>query len=320
MNINELPLEIRFRFVRDFNLPFPIVENPYFSYYVTTLSTNAKLNINQKLQWLDDDLILSNMNYGEYLLSYHNAKNSIWDYITGHKDYQFFNSDAFDLAKYDVPVITSSKKGNIYNDEYINQTFISIDLIEANYQALSMISKDLVFGNKQHTPDFEEFVSYFTNLNTIKHSKQIRQQILGKLNQKRMIKLEKFAIYRIYKYLTDELCVDTNNLCVSNKDELVFSAKDESLLSNIDNLSDIIFKKLGYRVRVEAYTLKKILDKKMYMKVYGDGSYDLKNVPVTYYMQVAAYLESRPISNMDLAFTYDGQIAQFQENMFHVSK
>ena len=77
--------------------------------------------------------------------------------------------------------------------------FLSFDMIKANFQALRYVDPSIV----RDCETWEEFVACFTDVKYLASAKQVRQEVLGKLNGKRLAAIEKYhsnEFGKEYKY------------------------------------------------------------------------------------------------------------------------
>ena len=138
----------------------------------------------------------------------------------------------------------------IYNQENIGKHFISIDLRNANFQALKYIN---VISGDTYRDFLSQFCSGFM-LDYISESQYSRQVIFGKLNTKRTIAIEKLLVKKIYYIVKDEYNY-MGTLLYFGSDELIFSY-DESIDMNafLSSLRERMEKE-GLDVRIEDYVL-----------------------------------------------------------------
>ena len=217
--------ELAKRFISDYKLQIPLINEKYFFYHLGLYQEDYN-----SLEYYFELLDMIGKKYGgdcnKFLEDYYNVRDKIITTIVESEAFQKFNTmDMNVFTIKDRPNITSD---NIYNNDNIGKFFISIDLKKANFQTLRNIDKDIVFG----ADTYEEFIGKFTDLDYIKESKHARQVIFGKCNPKRHITAEKYFIMQIYKkvieqfpYLSDKCVSLSNDGMIFNVDFLRYNDK-----------------------------------------------------------------------------------------------
>lgn len=314
--------ELAKRFISDYKLPIPLINEEYFFYYIWLYQEDYN-----SLKYYCELLDMINKRYGgdynKFLEDYYNVRDKIITTVVESEAFQKFNTmDMNDFTIKDRPNITSN---NIYNNDNIGKFFISIDLKKANFQTLRNVDKDIVFG----ADTYEDFIGKFTDLDYVKASKYTRQVVFGMMNPKRHITAEKYFITQIYKkvienfpYLADK-CVSLSN------DEMVF--KVEFLLYN-DKLTCFalrkgiqdIAKEFGFEVHVEFFHLRgynlvfkesRSVRKTFFMKDYfcTAGKFKLIGIPLQYHSIAYKLYKGKELSEIDYHFDYEGMNARFCE-------
>ena len=289
------------RFVSDFNLPINILEEPYFSNTIEMLDKD--FNSKQKLLDLKEAInILGSENL--FLSKGNEIIREAQDIFLNHPLYNKFKNNPLEgefLVKKEVQARFDFKK-NLYVENFVDKEFISIDLKEANFNALKI-------ETRINFKDYNELISSITDLEYFRKSKHIRQVIFGSLMPKKQVILEEAAIFRILNSLDFEL----PEIIIINKDEVIFEV-------NMVNMLDFLKKeaKSIYPLRIEQFILKAVKDKndKIYFyKDYGDKK-EVKGVPKTYYNQAFKKINGLKITSDDLVFSFEGHLAEFKESLF----
>ena len=204
-----------------------------------------------------------------------------------------------------------------------------------------MYHDSLILGEETIIP-YENWVKKFTDLEYIIESKYTRQVVFGKLNPSRQIKVENYMIYQaLQKYLTLFECLNINvevaSFCT---DEVVFDVTDsfkyildnmyaikhlQKCLKDDDKINvDVEF----YRLSLQKFKTYKDAEIPVYMKTYLDNKergkfsavvYDLSSVPSFYYAQVYKLIHGMKVTETDMKFYMEGQIAKFYHPLIYVN-
>lgn len=327
-----VPMEVRKRFVRDFSLPFPVYTNYYFYYYLELY--NNLLNTNEKFKMLYEDYCNSNKNWDLYLKEYHKMKDTALDVLASDGNYLKFNE--CDMNKFkSVMEGKTTKKGDVYNQSNEGKQFVSFDLVQANYTTLKCLNLSVC----KEYDNFKSFMSQFGNLKTVMNSKYLRQQVLGKLNGKRLTTVEKYLVSCFMKVLKDNNVFDNDSVELVNKDEVVFNTTLNLDLSKFNEKSKCLFEltcfnnvltlknefldystvleesPMNFNVcfKMDMYTLEKVENAKGFVRKFNDNSFDFKGVPVTEYANTYKNYLHLPLNIEDKLFVYEGKLACYLE-------
>lgn len=296
------------RWVKDYNLPIKIFEEPYFSYLVDLyddyLNTKSKLNLLKETvaKFTDEDA---------FLASYYDIRDDIIKTMKSKKEFQEFNTG--DMSKFNI--ISSYPKNDIYKQTHANNYFVSIDLVKANYQALKYINPKIVCN----TQSYEEFIGLFTNLEYMTKSKYLRQVIFGNLNPKRQVKVERFLIEQIIALLLDNQYFKQKDIQMAASDEVIFetSKKDVAKFSSATTeLTQFIKECLNIDVDIEVFKLVSIGDKFYSKEFLNKTGYELKSVPQIYFPQAYKKYNNIELNDNDLVFEHEYQLAKFLTPLF----
>lgn len=315
---NEKILSFRRRFVKDFNLPINIIDSPYFEYYMDRYDFFPSDDYFACCDIINKEF---NGSINEWLEHYAQVRDNIITTIENSEAYKQFNN--VDMKKWEHPVFSVGDY-NIYNCTNVGKFFISIDLKKANFQTLKWFNKDIVLG----ADTYEELMEKFGGDDYFKKSKYTRQVIFGKLNPKRTIYFEKYLIGTIFSHPENHLfryLYDNTNLITVKSDEIVFEIDTLTMIPKLDKnflnlIKDEIKKNNGLDVSVEAFKLSRIVCenhngnvidgyiRKFYL---DDNRYDLKNVSSIFFPQIYALVNGHEITENDLVFRAEDQIAKF---------
>lgn len=155
MLVNET---IRKAFVKDFSLPISIFEEEHFFYALQQL--NKYYNSIQYFKYLTDYLttLQSASNTPDESFIGFNKKiiDSSINIIKTNEAYNDFINMDMTQYNHNLNITKSNQLYKSYND---GKTFISVDLVKANFQALKFVNPDIVLNlNSYH-----DFISKFSN-------------------------------------------------------------------------------------------------------------------------------------------------------------
>lgn len=310
--------ELAKRFVSDLKLPIQIINEELFNYSLITVGGIEA--------WEALKLLIKNEyeNTNEkFLEEYYNVRDKIITTVLDNKAFQEFNTMPMDRYSFSKRDSITSK--NIYNQDNIGKTFVSIDLKKANFQVLHKVNKDIVLG----ADSYEEFIAKFTDLDYIINSKYTRQVIFGKLNPSRHITVEKYYTYCIYELLQESGLTDGWKVVSINNDEIVYEVSfgiydTKFNIETEKNIKKLIKDELDLIVHLDVFILKgyelcyedsgspKFT---FYSKVYNETNtlYKLVSVPLPYYLIIAKLYENLPLNEKDYHFSYEGCDCIFNE-------
>ena len=299
MELNNLTKK---RFVSDFGLPIDVFQEPYFSYKIDAL--DDAFDTKRKLALLEKTINV----YGsseEFFKEGNRVIKALQDQITSTDEYkELQGNDLKELSDFNLSVKQKFNfTKNLYVEPNVEKTFVSIDLIKANFNAFKN------FGIIKYN-NYSEFVESVTPCFYFVESKQIRQVVFGQLMPKKQVIIEENAILKI---------LDT--LSISNEDHIIIVNKDELIIEvgedfNLESFKETIDSE--FPLRIEKFKLLGLRDKKeklYFIKDYGDDK-ELKAVPKVYYVQAYKKMMGIDIVDKDLTFFYEGNASRFLESTF----
>lgn len=302
---------IKKRFVNDYNLPIQVFDDNYFFYYLNLYETKHQ-TLGKWTKLIDMINNKFNGNDDEWLTYYSEVRDNIITSILNNPSYIKFSQED-DMNKYHFKN-DLFKDVNIYTENFLNHTLLSIDLKKANFQALKFHNAEIVFNANT----YEELIEKFSDCEYIKESKYTRQVIFGKLNPRRQITIERYIMNLIYNSNCDLInYLKTNAKLVSFKnDEMIFDVSDCNIndISKYTNITVIN----SFNVSIELFDLKLMQFKthtgsiiNVWRKVFNDGDEKVKSAPITYYPQIFKHWMGIPIDEKDLVFFHENQLAKF---------
>lgn len=293
-------IALKKRFVRDYNVPIVVFDNPYFMERLHTI--DRVLECCRDFDVFCDCLGVFE-NEQDYFEYYNSVKDSAINYIKENPAYDKFNKESFGVN-------TRCAKRNLYSEENDGLLFFSIDMRKANFSALRYYD-EAIFGG---AATWEEFIGKFTSSASIINSKYIRQVILGACNPKRHITYEHYLMGKLLDHIVATIpSVDVYSL---GEDEILikvpecgcqYSKKElqEAVSTCPDNIGDL--------VRVELFELHKINGTSGWTKhIYDNCStVTFKCLDAEIFHQIIKHFYKKPITKNDLVFFHNGQLATF---------
>ena len=292
--------ELKKQFISNNNFPIDIfIERNFLAY------TKWKLFI-KELQMFNNEQ--------QYLEFYDNMEKRIKDYIRQHKVYQKYCNCNLDLR---FPTQEYHFNQNIYSKYNIGRKFLSIDLKDANFQAIKKFDSDIVFNKSC----YRDFVSEFTNIESFICSKAIRQRIFSIFNN--IEKIEEYIVNQYMPIITEYFLF--NDIKALNKDEVVIDITESNdfFIDDFCNSIESYSKSSDINIKIEKYILKEIIRKvkdkifqtSFYVKDFGFGEFALKKVNKVFYPLVIKGIYNYDICDSDLMFTKNSKLEKFDNNI-----
>lgn len=310
--MNELFLiKINERFVKDYNLSIQpeIAKTEYFmdrlkQYDKYKPGTLEKYNLFKK------EITSNFKNVEEYYEYRNNLANKIISSLeVSQEKIGFLNKDALKNFK---PLKIDISRKSYLKETSLGKTLISIDLKSAGFQALKFFDEALVNGAK----DYEEFISSFTNYETIINSKYFRQRCFGSAGISHQVELEKYLTGKILEYLLT--IIPFENFITYSHDEIVFEKP-----SNFEKIYPLIKEKineLNLVVHVEEFILKRIEGtREGYLKIGKDLIEDkhinkIYAVPsILFPFAISNILDEPIIDSYSYFYNNEGYLSKFVE-------
>jgi hypothetical protein len=292
------------RFIKDYDLPIPILNNlSFFKYYLRLFEGEYQSMTKwEGLETLIDTRFDSNADaFVDYYLS---TRDKIIETIKSNYKYRQFNLE--DMSRFKSDIVMNPVHRSINCAESNGKRFLSIDLQKANFQAVFLYSPTIFDGC--HT--YEGYINKFTDIDYIKYSKYFRQVVFGQLNPSRHITLEKKLISEIYDVVTKEY--GFKNLDCVSCDEIIFAVRTDFEIDT-EELRRFIFKKTHCRVNVSVFDLqeynffaeKSKRQMQFYTKVFKDHE-EIKNVPRYFFPLIYNLLRNGETSKIDYHVDFNG--------------
>lgn len=254
-------------------------------------------------------------NTQDYFAEYNAVKDRAIDYIKNSETFQTLNSD--DMNKYACH--HNFPQADVYKANSIGKSFISIDMIKANFS--SLVSYGRIIGTEFYKDfNYTEFMRQFTDIEHIIDSKYIRQVIFGNCNPKRQVTYEKYLMGLLVDRLLNDGVITPNIVKCLCSDEIILQADDMSA-TTIDKVAAIV-KEVSETIplKLEHFTVGRIDGSEAYIKKIYDGLHDYENY--TYKLKcvnpeeapfVYRLINRQEFKEDDSIFTYNGKLAKLLE-------
>ena len=317
--MNKIDLELRKRFVKDYNLPIQILTSPYFEYFLDLYQEDY----GSKSKW---DKLQKEIETrfegkpGKYIDHFYITRNKIIEDIEKSENYKHFCEDKEFFTRFSIP---GEIKCDLYTGEQMDKVFMSIDLKKANFQAIRFYNPKLI----QNAKTYKEFIGLYDESELLAESKYTRQVIFGKLNAKRQIAIEKYLMYKISEEIKT-LIPENFNLFSRQTDEIIYELPKNYVSEGVEEqIISVVKEKLDLEVKVEVFTLSMLQRftkegnsiigfSKTYLYPSNKKS-TLHYVPGVYFSQMYKMWKNREIdSTYDLALLHEGQLAHFDYPLF----
>ena len=318
--MNKIELDIRDRFVKDFNLPIQVLISPYFEYFIDLYQEDYE----SRTKWEQLQKEISERfsgNPGKYLDHFYNTRNKIITDIESSQEYKDFCEDKEFFQRFSIP---GEVKCDLYTGAQTGKRFMSIDLKKANFQALRYYNPDLV----QNAKTYQEFIGLYDSSPLLAESKYTRQVIFGKLNAKRQITIEKWMMYNIWEYLKN-IVPESFKLFSRQTDELIYELPEDYIFTGklekkiedgIKETLDLTVKaevfKTGWiqRFTKEGISITGVIKDYEYPALKKSTLHKVSGVHFAQIYKMWKGLEINPV--YDLVILHDKQLAHFDYQLF----
>jgi hypothetical protein len=306
--------EIAKRFVSEERLPIPILGEDFFEYHLTLYEDKFKAYTKymELLSVIDEKF---NGSDSEFLDYFYNIRETFITKVKEMEPYITFNTT--NMNAFSVEQIKNVRFRELYNEECIGKSFISVDLKKANFQAIKYFDKNNVYGNT-----YEDLVGKFTDLDYIRNSKYFRQVVFGQLNPSRQQTVEKFLIYKVINHLMTYYGVTTDDIVTIKADEIILF--DLPHLKHISNPNDIK-SNTWVDVKIERFALNGYNffsnkeNRKRFTFYYKHQMDTLNGIPLQYHAMAFKLFYGMEISEMDYHFNYENIDCRFMDT-FRIEK
>lgn len=307
---------VRKKFIKDTNLPIQVLDSPYFEYFLDLYEPT----LGSKTLWASLQKEISDFfdgKPGKWMEYTRSIQDKVISDILETPEYKKFNEDK-ELEKI-LSETPGEMRGNIYSGGKRGKTFLSVDLRKANFQAFHWYDPKIVLGEDT----WEKFLGHYTTLQSFISSKNLRQVILGKTNQSRLTRVEKYLTWKITE-LVSPLLPENSTLISRMTDEAIWELPEYYTPTGKveEKLKSLIKDSLGVDVKVEVFRIDMIQrfshSGESILGFIKDFAYpsgkisELKGTPKMYYPQIYKAWKGLDLnSTYDLVIYHEGELARF---------
>lgn len=292
---------IRARFLKDYALPFNIVRDPYYEYFIDLFDEDY--DTRKYLHYLEGLLMCCSLP-DEFFMKGESIRNEIISAISSTEGYSRFTSCK--LSDYNIEH-SNPPSGKLYIPQNDGQDFVSIDLVEANFNVLKFFDPR-IFESFDYPESFREVVKHHTIHHYFLNSKRFRQVIFGSLNPKRQRKIQRWWVNRIIIRLQDEYVLrpSVNSIITISDDEIVLrdGAVQDEMFADLQNWCAL-------PLRISKFKLERIGNHPYYLKRHTDGTIEIKGVPTYLMPQVYKIAKGMTINEYDKTFYFEKRLVRF---------
>ena len=300
-------INLKKRFVKDNNLPITVFHDPYFSERLQTIDRLFGCVKDFELFCVE---LQAFENEEQYFEEYNRTKDTVINFIKAKPQFEQFINDKFNSPP-------SFPKNNLYSVENVGKSFISIDMRKANFTAMNLYSSGIFDGETT----WESFMSKFTNIQHIIHSKYIRQVILGACNPKKQIQFELYLMGRLLTWIINQV-PEVDVFSLTNDEIILYHPNQSDRIANneqeqkiVDNIRDALNRHvIGHKCRMEEFYLDELYDGRFQKVDMNDLSKVVfKCVDAELFHQYTKRYFAEEITENDLVFYHNGILAKFLE-------
>lgn len=301
-----LSVKERKSFVNGFNLPSSVIlDGDVFFHQMSTI--NPVYRSLDKLGMLKS-LYDSRRTYGEAKKQV--IQDAIKD-VKSVKSYADFNRKAFEgRLKFSV-----GRKNTLYIKPHVGKSFISVDMINACFQAVKFADPSLVFGCQ----DYREFLSRYTKDEVFLSSKTIGHLLFSGLN----CNLQQEIQFHIMCTIVDELekeGIRNRHITQFTSDELVIMVDEHVSLEKVERALSAACIELGIdrqqAFRIEEFSLAAFTAEVVgtcYLKLNSEDEVTaMKGIDGKYMTEAVCFARGESPSEKDRMMDIDGRVAGFQ--------
>lgn len=301
----DISVKLKERFCKDYKIPINLFQEPYFTERINLYDAIYESVYKYKR------FIYALSKYDteqDYFEEYNRVKDTAIDFIKSTEAYQRFNTE--DMNKFAVDNRGISKH-DIFRPSNDGKLFISIDMVKANFSALSHYDNSIF----DWAETWEDFIYKFTDNEHIIHSKYIRQVILGNCNPKRHVTYERYLMSKVLDIIEDYKIIDS--VVFYSDDEIVIDMTEVDLVMSEFEVFCKVFNSLSFPLRFEYFTLHKIGGIDGYIKRFrsdcGAPRVEFKCIDAYSLPFIMRKYLGEDITENDKVFYHNGYLAKYIE-------
>lgn len=271
------------KFYKENRLPFPVQREEFLEYYSQVEGfENLVTKFNKYMDKVSD------YGFTNYVENKDLFEKEMVSYLKNHKKYKEFLTMQTPNVPYDLH---DGVRKELYKEDLANNYYLSVDMNTANFYMLYKLGV-------VETPNYKKWLTQFTKEEELLNSKQLRQVLLGQLNNKKLEKLMKLEMFENVKNADANGLLNKNNVVTFNKDEVVYKVDNLESMQELLDSNELL--KLFNHCSFQLFKLVKT--KYGFAKEYLDGSYTFHSVPSKYWME--NYKDYKGLETKDKDFMF----------------
>lgn len=288
------------RFCQDYGCDIRIYEEPYFSDRLALYDDQFKT----LSKWNSFMLSLSDFDSeDDFFAAYDLAKINAIKYIL--QSDAFKNFTTYDSTEWQQSPYLSLSKNSMFYSNVIGKSFFSVSIKDSNYSSLRYFSKSIV----DNTDSWKEFISKFTDTESIINSEYIEEAVFNGCNVKRIRSYTRAIMSNLLEQLLDGV-IDIASIAKFTHNEIVLD-------SNNLNIVDVVSKfeqETKIPFNIESFTIVGIYKNgnlRGFAKKYVNNAIQFIDVHYVDMPAILRTLKNEPIQDSDLVFEYKGELSKF---------
>lgn len=274
------------KFYKENKLPFPVQREEFLEYYS---QVEGFENLVTKFNKYMDKV--SNYGFTKYVENKDLFEQEMVSYLKNHKKYKEFLTMQTPNVSYDLH---DGLRKDLYKEDLANNYYLSVDMNTANFYMLYKLGV-------VETPNYKKWLTQFTKEEELLNSKQLRQVLLGQLNNKKLEKLMKLEMFENVKNADTDGLLNKNNVVTFNKDEVVYKVDNLEEMEAMEELVNSgVLTEWFNNCSFELFKLVKT--KYGFAKEYLNGTYSFHAVPSKYWMENYKDYKKLPTNEKDFMF------------------
>lgn len=293
-------LKLRKKFIEDSSIPISYYEGDAFMYYIRLYGFEEKWDM--LVRYLDE----KGMSDDEYLSMRSTTIASAVDAISSTDAYSWFCMEPFQIKE-------TASGFNLYSVENHGKQFLTYDMKESNFQVMKRFDRDIVLGARSYA----DFISKFTDCQTLISSKPVRQVIFGKLNPHKVsvMSRDKAAGLANHHEVAEGIM-----LSGINNDEVFYEVTDRESVGELADIEydGVVFRPSLFTLETVQYSAENGKTVRAFIKRHHDGRITFHACGSIYYAQVYKDVNGMPLGPYDLMFMHEGIPAQFTKQLSRI--
>lgn len=307
------------RFIKDYSLPISNINEENFNFQLDFFQDmhNSRTKWEYMCKVIDDEF---DGNIDAFLTSCKDDVDRAVDKIKGSEGFERFNTEKEFCDFKQITGIPTK-----FNPE-TGKTYMSVDLVKANFQALNSYDPEIFGGCHDYTRWLDELD---VNSHTSK-SKRFREVVFGMCNPSRQITMEKSIVWHINEFISSKYS-QFFTLISANSDELIYEMVEPFDAGKAGEIAFYAKQKTGYSTRCQFFTVTKHhLETEsghkrngFYVKHYATGNTEVKCLERQYAMIAKCLLDgidNNSIPEPCFHFNADGLDAIINEKFILVDE